>query len=241
MTKFNNTKNSVELRKSIFISKAIDKYGDKFDYSTVKYKSMHTKVDILCSIHGITRTTPHDHLKSKTGCKECGKLQQINVQSYSFLKFIDKAKLIHGNKYSYIEDEYTKVSEQIGIICNVCDNHFFQLGSMHLAGQGCSKCNKKGIDYNAPAILYYLSINNGEAYKIGITTLSVDERFLIKDLKTIEVLFTKDYKTAREAKAKEFEIINTFSNLKYLKKPLLSTGNSELFKTDILNEIKEIL
>ena len=44
-----------------------------------------------------------------------------------------------------------------------------------------------------PAILYYLSTNKGEAYKIGITNRSVEERFCKYELSNIEIINTEKY------------------------------------------------
>lgn len=35
-----------------FIEKAKKVHGDKYDYSLVDYKKSHTKIKILCPIHG---------------------------------------------------------------------------------------------------------------------------------------------------------------------------------------------
>jgi hypothetical protein len=36
-----------------FIQIAVEKWGQKYDYSLVKYKNMRTKVTIGCEIHGV--------------------------------------------------------------------------------------------------------------------------------------------------------------------------------------------
>ena len=45
-----------------FIEKAIAIHGDRYDYSEVDYIDSHTKVIILCSIHGQFEQTPNCHL-----------------------------------------------------------------------------------------------------------------------------------------------------------------------------------
>ena len=46
-------------------------HGDKYDYSKVNYKTMRTKVCIICPIHGEFWQTPEKHLKRKQGCPSC--------------------------------------------------------------------------------------------------------------------------------------------------------------------------
>lgn len=50
-------------------SKAI--HGDKYNYSKVQYKSAHTKVCIICPIHGVFWQKPYAHTTLKQGCRKC--------------------------------------------------------------------------------------------------------------------------------------------------------------------------
>ncbi len=93
---------------------------------------------------------------------------------------------------------------------------------------------KNGFDPSVPAIMYYLKINGGEAYKIGITKRTVNERFLASELKRIEVIKTWDYETGKEARKKELLILREFEYAKYKGDDLLDIGNTELFDRDIL-------
>ena len=93
-----------------------------------------------------------------------------------------------------------------------------------------------------PAFLYYLSINNGEAYKIGITNRTVEARFTITDLSSIEVVETVYFEQGIDAYQLEQNILKKYEKYKYIGKSLLSSGNTELFNTDIrkCNEITSI-
>ena len=55
---------------SEFISDAIKKHGNTYDYSLVKYKNTDTKVQIICPSHGVFKQLPWGHLKY--GCRQCG-------------------------------------------------------------------------------------------------------------------------------------------------------------------------
>lgn len=61
-------------RKENFIKKAIEKFGDKFDYSKVDSfrNGEKDKVCIICPIHGDIFITPKQFLRSKYGCQQCG-------------------------------------------------------------------------------------------------------------------------------------------------------------------------
>ena len=59
-------------------------------------------------------------------------------------EFIQKAKLVHGDKYDYSKVEYVNSHTKINIICP--DHGIFEIRpTNHLCGIGCAKCggNKK--------------------------------------------------------------------------------------------------
>ena len=56
-----------------FIKKAKTIHGNKYDYSKVKYVNNHTKVCIICPIHGEFWQTPMKHLIGR-GCPKCGSI-----------------------------------------------------------------------------------------------------------------------------------------------------------------------
>ena len=119
-----------------FIVKAILTHGDKYGYEQVNYINTFTKVKICCNTHGIFEQSPESHLQ-KYGCPYCG-----GTKKYSTQEFINKAILIHGDKYNYDSVVYVNNSTKIKI---ACDKHgiFEQVASKHLIGQGCIKCSGK--------------------------------------------------------------------------------------------------
>lgn len=54
-------------------------------------------------------------------------------------EFIEKSKLIHGDKYDYSNVEYISAKDKIKIICKE-HGEWLQTPSNHLSGFGCSKC-----------------------------------------------------------------------------------------------------
>ena len=57
-------------------------------------------------------------------------------------EFIEKAQIIHNNKYDYSKTVYIKSTEKV---CIICPKHgeFLQLASSHLSGKGCVKCSRE--------------------------------------------------------------------------------------------------
>ena len=55
-------------------------------------------------------------------------------------QFIEKAILIHGDRFDYSRAVYINNSTKILIICSI-HGEFWQKPANHLQGKGCSKCN----------------------------------------------------------------------------------------------------
>lgn len=221
----------LRMTKSEFIEKSREVHGDKYDYSWVVYKTNHDKVIILCNTHGAFAQRPSQHINGHR-CRECVNESTSNALRSSSDEFIKKAKAIHGGEYDYSEVTYHRALDKVSIICKE-HGEFKQRPNTHLMGKGCPSCSTKGFKINKAATLYYLKIDGGEAYKIGITNRSVNERFSNKDLEIIEVLETWKYPIGKDALDKEQEILRMYKNHKY-EGELLESGNTELFTFDVL-------
>ena len=134
----NKTKKGNEL----FIKQAVEKHGDKYDYSKVDYFNCATDIIIICKSHGEFLQTPEGHLKS-FGCKKCH-----GIYHYTTEEWIEKASKKHGNKYDYSKVDYKNSSSKIIIICKI-HGKFSQSAGCHMHGDGCSKCSGK-YTYTTP-------------------------------------------------------------------------------------------
>ena len=104
-------KGKIKLTLEKFIEKAKKVHGDKYDYSKVEYINNHTKVCIICPIHGEFWQTPQHHLKG-VGCPKCyGNFRKTTEQ------FIEEARKVHGDKYDYSKVEYVNATTKVRIIC----------------------------------------------------------------------------------------------------------------------------
>jgi len=75
---------------------------------------------------------------------------------------------------------------------------------------------KKGsYDKNKKGYLYYLSICNGTAFKIGITNRSLEDRYIKSELDNIEVIFIKEYENGLEAYIEERRILKEYKRFRY--------------------------
>ena len=55
-------------------------------------------------------------------------------------QFIEKARMVHGDKYDYSNTDYKMAKEKV---CIICPKHgeFWQTANSHLSGHGCKKCS----------------------------------------------------------------------------------------------------
>jgi very-short-patch-repair endonuclease len=120
-----------------FINKAFNVHDDKYDYSLVNYIGALTHVDIICKIHGIFKQKPNNHLNGY-GCPKCSR---ISFSNKIYNKFIEKAKILHENKYDYSKVIYVNTNQHVEIIC---PKHgiFNQSPNNHLKGCGCPYCKE---------------------------------------------------------------------------------------------------
>ena len=87
------------LSKDDFISRAIEMYGDKYDYSKVDYKTSHDKVEIVCKRHGSFFQRPYDHLNGH-GCPKCAIIvSKPEEEIYNFVcDIVGKGRVIRGDR-----------------------------------------------------------------------------------------------------------------------------------------------
>jgi very-short-patch-repair endonuclease len=121
-----------------FIKKAIEKHGDKYDYSNVNYINSKTDVEIICPIHGVFNQRPNNHLNGAE-CPKC--YDRSDKISSDTPKFIEKARKIHGDTYDYSEVDYISAKTPVKIICPI-HGVFLQKPNDHLNGNGCQECGK---------------------------------------------------------------------------------------------------
>ena len=117
-----------------FIKKAKLIYGDKYDYSKVKYTGNKNKICVICPIHGEWFVTPNNFLRGSE-CPKCYGTPKLTTN-----EFIESAKKIHGDKYDYSRVIYDGNKKKVKIICPI-HGEFLQSATSHLKGTGCPTCS----------------------------------------------------------------------------------------------------
>ena len=182
--------------------------GDKYDYSKVEYKDNHTKVCIVCPIHGEFWQTPNSHL-SGIGCKKCGINSRINKRKKSIEEFIKEAREIHGDKYDYSKVEYINNHTKVCIICPI-HGEFWQIPDSHIhQKQGCPICKESRLEKK----IRYLLLENNICFE-------QQKRFKWLGLQSLD-FYLPEYNIAIECQGiQHFEPINFFGGEKALKETI---------------------
>lgn len=172
------------LSNDTFIKRSKLVHGNQYDYSETFYKSARDKVKIICRNHGSFYQLPSEHMKG-SGCKKCS-LRKILPD-----EFINRASIIHNNKYLYSDTGYYNYASNIKVICPI-HGEFIINARTHLRGQGCKICSRYDIGWRkstyvnfcnekheGKSILYIIKINNkeNEFFKIGISVHGYLKRY----------------------------------------------------------------
>ena len=129
-----------------FINESNIIYDNFYDYSESVYIDMHTKIKIICPIHGRFEQLPYTHLSGQ-GCKKCS-IEKVKQRFNDSLEkrlnnFINKCKLKYGNLYdlSLVYKDYINQRSKVMIICTKCNNSFLMTCDNFIRGHGCPFCN----------------------------------------------------------------------------------------------------
>jgi very-short-patch-repair endonuclease len=157
-------KPNYKLTKNEFIKRSTKKHNHKnYDYSLVEYINSSTEVKIICPVHGIFKQIPNSHLLGY-GCKKCSYEINAEKRRYNIEELQNKFHKIHKNKYTYNMDNYKNIDQRIKITCPI-HGEFKQMGTHHLNGHGCPKCNKSKGEILISEILEDFNIEYLEQYK----------------------------------------------------------------------------
>ena len=170
-----------------FLTKAGEKFGEKFSYDCKDYINIYSKILVICPTHGEKKVTARSHLMSEYGCSKCASKIGASRRANDFNSFLEKALALHGDKYSYTPCVLTNNRTKVDIFCPE-HGDFTQTVNRHLSGSGCRECgyltaggtgsiNFTNLGRDASlagkaAKLYLVKLDSitEHFYKVGITT-----------------------------------------------------------------------
>lgn len=158
-------------------------------------------------------------------------------------EFIERSIEIHKDKYEYNSVVFIDVTTLVTIICPI-HGKFEQTPMGHLSGKGCRSCGFEISSFSGsytrevPGIVYYIYFPTLNMWKIGVTSLSITERFSGEKVE-YTVIDIINFDLIKDAYNFEYEVLSAFRNFRYVGPKLLRTGSTELLTEDIqwyLNE-----
>ena len=123
-----------------FISRCVEMHGDKYNLSKVLYSGMAKKIEVICPSHGSFFPTAGNFVGLGSGCPDCGRKAAGLKSRESLEHYVKKARVKHGDKFSYNGVTYRGSSAYLSITCPE-HGEFEQLAQDHIKGIGCAKCS----------------------------------------------------------------------------------------------------
>lgn len=102
-----------------FTIQAINIHGKRYLYPKQEYLNAHTKLKIICPIHGDFEQSPDVHLRGN-GCPECALIENAERSRLSEKEVNDRLRIICGNEKPLallLENSYTGMNQKAQIIC----------------------------------------------------------------------------------------------------------------------------
>ena len=125
-------------RRDTFMLKLKEIHKDAYDIKEVVYVNAKTPIILICPVHGAFSIIPSNIVSNKRGCQQCKRGNQKRVVT-NLDSFINKANLVHNNRYSYEETNYVKSTSPVTITCKDHGN-FSQTPASHISGSTCPSC-----------------------------------------------------------------------------------------------------
>lgn len=221
------------------------------DIELQKKRHQETCLKKFGQIHGCTEESKQ---KSRETLKDYDgeiykKRVETSTEKYGF-QHAHQKHITNYDKYYDVDFIKSNFLTDTGTI-----NTFKMCNYFNIVSNACHrKLKELNIDYSfrpkshvrqEPTILYYirLTYNNKYYYKIGITCLSINDRYSQKDQKKLNIIILSEefFETGELAYNKEQQIIR--ENSQYLieenLKILTSGGNTEVFNKDVYKNDKD--
>jgi hypothetical protein len=125
-----------KLNNEEFIKRVKEIHKEEFDYSKTQYLGVLKNIIIICREHGEFIQRAGRHMQGSK-CKKCySDKMRCTVED-----FIQKSRVVHGDKYCYDNVKYERNNIKVIIVCKL-HGKFSQTPQSHLHSNGCPRCKK---------------------------------------------------------------------------------------------------
>lgn len=156
-----------------FIDKAKAIHGDKYSYEKSQYH-YRKPIIITCSKHGDFKQRYDHHIgPRKSGCRKCYDESLTSNKE----TFIEKAKTVHGDKYTYANFEYSGVRLKSPVTCRL-HGDFLTTPPNHLSGGGCPSCKKIKQSNTLQQFIEAATIIHNNKYDYSLSIYNGSDKYL---------------------------------------------------------------
>lgn len=104
------------------------------------------KIKVICPEHGVKYVRYYNLLNGQGACKECGDRITKEKERMSQETFLDKAKIVHGDKYDLSKVKYVNMKTKIEVICPTHGSFFVLPDNFVSKRSGCPICKNNHIE-----------------------------------------------------------------------------------------------
>lgn len=124
---------------------AIEKHGDRFDYSKTVYLGTNAKSVVRCVKHNLEfETVLRAHIKGNGGCPECSYESRLAVSrrlnDEARANYFQRARAAHNSAYTYDESSYSNIRSDVTAYCLKHGKFTVHAGRHVLGKAGCPYC-----------------------------------------------------------------------------------------------------
>jgi hypothetical protein len=227
-----------------FITLGKAHFGEHYDYSKTVYTGNDSSVTIICPVHGEFTQRAQEHMNGH-GCNKCKFARKSidqklplevwlqRLEAYPLITAKDLGTLGYHTQITLscaIHGDFTTTLGAIGKnihLCPLCASQSHQIQSI-----------RKNL-IGRQATIYYVYLPLIDMYKFGVT---VDLEARLRSLQTEYKLLAIGIKEYTEALRLEHEAHIALDMHRYKgTKKLLLDGSTELYKNDVLKQLKRAL
>ena len=176
------------LQQDDVIKKLEEVYKDRpwYDFSNTTYLGWSKNISIFCHAkdkdgneHGVFTVNAGHALGRGDGCRKCKYEQLSRNSAFTTEEFIEKARLVHGDKWIYDETVYNGYDVKCKIICPK-HGEFWQTPDSHLQGSGCPSCSHRKSDAENEITSFLME-------RLGEDKVFTRKRGIISKMKEIDI------------------------------------------------------
>ena len=130
-----------------FVSRATERFGERFSYNPSKYIDISSNTSITCHVHGEFTVAAYNHLKSESGgCPGCKDASRFMSSEEYISRVFDK----RGDKIDLSKSVYTGYRDNITVVCSKHGEFTCMASYLLKSKHGCPMCGKEKILITKP-------------------------------------------------------------------------------------------